>query len=91
MLVTPVVMPELPKLPKPAVSDCNTLISHADELIRQMQTAQANLEAVSSAPDETVQLMRQKLADMITKAKSMRSELDVIRSNAVQQMDSFSF
>lgn len=76
--------------PSPTVSECATLSSYASSLITQLKKVQTTLEEASSAPDDAMILLREKISDMIDNAEKVKSNIATIKKNALNYAESHS-
>ena len=84
MIITPMV---LPQTPNPSLSDCSTLLSYTNSVISGLESVLSRLYEVSSNPDEAMVLIREKVEMMLSEAKTMRSNLNSIKAEAVNKMN----
>ncbi len=82
MIITPIV---LPQMPNPSSSDCLTLLSYANSLVSGLESVLNRLYEVSSYPDEAMVLIIGKVDTMLSEAKTMQSNLNSIKDEAVNK------
>ena len=84
MMITPLI---LPQIPNPSSSDCATLLSYTNSVISGLESVLNRLYEVSSYPDEAIILIRDQVETMLSEAMNMKSNLQSIESEAVNNMN----
>ena len=77
-----IITTNLPDPPSPTASECSTLIAYANDLIAALGNVQTHLLEASDQPDASMVLLREKVASMLSTARTMRSNLYAIQSDA---------
>lgn len=72
----------MPKANHPTASDCSKLIGYANGVIDELKNVSAILAEVSADADEGLVAMQEWVADMISTAKKMKTNLQTIRDNS---------
>lgn len=81
MIITPIILPQ----PNPSLSDCETLLSYTKSVISGLESVLNRLYEVSSAPDEALVLIRNKVEEMLSEANTMCSNLNSIKAESVNK------
>ena len=84
MIIAPVI---LPPVPNPSPSDCETLLSYTNSVISGLESVLNILYEVSAYPDEAMILIRDNVETMLSEARNMKSNLNSIKSEAVNKLD----
>lgn len=85
MIITPIVL--LQSSPSP--SDCETLLSYTKSVISGLESVLNRLYEVSSTPDEAMVLIRNKVEAMISEANTMQSNLNLLKTESVNKLNSY--
>lgn len=73
-----------PLAPDPSPSECSTMLTHADDMIANLNKVLEQLDAVSDEPDAALVAIKGQVKTMITEAMTIKAKLGTIKSNASQ-------
>ena len=82
VIITPVILPEMPD---PSTSDCETLLTYANNLICSLKDVQTQLNGVSASPDEALLTIRKQVSNMLSKAEGIKGDLNSIKTEATRK------
>ena len=82
VIVGPVLLPETPE---PSVSECQTMLTYANGLIKSLKKVSENLDAASTSPDEGLLAIREFVSTMLEDAEGIRNKLNTIKTEATNK------
>ena len=86
-MITPIIVGPvmLPEMPEPTISECQTLLTYASELVDALEKVQARVNEISTSPDESLLTIQGRVSMMLSEAEQMKRALDMISVEATNK------